>query len=85
MALRSSEDVKCGCGHIGSIMLVENDSPYSACYEHYSLHGLAGNGAKFTVMTDWPEVFAAMKPRCPQCNAKLAPDNLLKQPSVRPR
>lgn len=68
--------VICTCGHNGSIKMSENDQPYSKCWESYSLENL--NGIRYSVdgTTDWPAVFEAMKPTCPQCGNELTQENL---------
>lgn len=78
MTLRTTHPVRCACGHEGAIRLSENDQPYSACDERYSLVGLRGTDANYTRMADWPEVFERMQISCPACNAKLSPSDLIK-------
>lgn len=77
MTLRTSTTVKCECGKIGLILLAENDQPYSAPSERYSLNGLKGIGINLEHMADWPEVFKKMGIRCASCNKTLTPENLV--------
>jgi len=54
----------------------ENDQPYSKPWESYSLANLNGGGYRVEGAADWPAVFEAMKPTCPQCGIALTPENL---------
>lgn len=80
MATRTTHPVRCDCGHSGSIRQVENDQPYSACYEAYSPVDLGGRRVEFTRLVGWTEILEAMSLRCPACGAKLAEKNIVKQP-----
>lgn len=77
MTLRTSTAVKCECGEIGSILLAENDQPYSAPVERYSLRGLKGTEINLDRFADWPEVFEKMGVRCAMCNKRLTPENIV--------
>lgn len=37
MTTRTNYKVRCSCGHEGAIRMSENDAPYSACWEPYSM------------------------------------------------
>lgn len=54
----------------------ENDQPYSLPWESYSLENLKGVGFRVEGAANWPTVFAAMQPICPQCGQALTPKNL---------
>ena len=70
-------NLKCACGHQGSIVMRKNDAPFSRQYESYSLDGL--NGDSFSALgrfAKWDEVFREMEPVCPQCGVKLIEGNI---------
>lgn len=78
MTTRTNYPVRCGCGHEGAIRMSENDQPYSANWENYTLVRL--NGGTHSVenrSAKWEEVFDKMKPVCPECGTALTPDNLV--------
>lgn len=78
MTTRTSYPVRCNCGHEGAIRMSENDQPYSANWESYTLVGLAGGTYSVSNRSaDWEEVFKQMKPACPECAAALLPSNLV--------
>lgn len=76
MTMRTTYPVTCSCGHKGAIKMSENDQPYSKPWESYSLANLNGGGYRVEGAADWPAVFEAMKPTCPQCGIALTPENL---------
>ena len=43
MAMRTRHALKCECGHLGTIVMKENDAPFSKQYESYSLINLNGS------------------------------------------
>lgn len=43
MTMRTSYGLICPCGHRGAVRMSENDAPYSACWESYSLEGFDGD------------------------------------------
>ena len=62
----------CSCGHVGTIVMSENDAPFSRQYESYSLEGLSGDS--FSIQdrfAKWDEVFQKMKPACHKCGNGL--------------
>ena len=70
--------VQCNCGHVGGIKLKENDTPYSASfYEYYSLVDLDGSSFNTEGSAGWEKAFLNMKPRCPNCHARLTPKHLI--------
>lgn len=55
----------------------ENDAPFSAQWEVYSLVNL--NGAPsyhVTLAKSFDEVFDALRPVCPKCDAVLTPSSM---------
>ena len=76
MTMRTRHNVECPCGHTGTIIMSENDQPYSKPWESYSLEGLDG-GSSFHVegSADWNTVFAELQPVCPKCGKILSPKN----------
>ncbi len=79
MTMRTKQLIQCSCGHIGTIHRSENDQPYSACWERYSLDGLNGNGSYYVEgYAKWDQVFKALNPTCPSCNKRLSPDDFKK-------
>ena len=77
MTTRTSNAVQCECGRVGSIVLSENDQPYSRPSERYSPRGLKGNGFVCDRFANWPEIFSEMNLRCMDCDKKLTPENLV--------
>lgn len=75
MTMRTSYPLICSCGHMGAIKMSENDQPYSKPWESYSLENMSGGSFRIEGAADWPEVFEAMKPICPQCEKALTPEN----------
>jgi hypothetical protein len=74
MTMRTRFKVECSCGHSGAILLSENDQPYTKPWESYSLENLNGGGSTYVEgHSDWKEVFQALSPVCPKCNATLSP------------
>lgn len=77
MTMRTSYSLICTCGHKGAVRMSENDSAYSAAWESYSLEGFdGGTFHKEGAAAGWPEVFAHLRPVCPQCKGALTADNL---------
>ncbi len=77
MTMRTSYGLICPCGHRGAVRMSENDAPYSACWESYSLEGFDGDTFhKEGAAAGWPEVFVHLRPVCPSCKRLLTPDNL---------
>jgi hypothetical protein len=62
---------------MGTIVMSENDQPYSKSWESYSLESLNGGGT-FHVEghADWNKVFEELQPVCPQCGTSLFPKNV---------
>ena len=77
MTTRTKTEVKCPCGHVGVIVMAENDAPFSTQYEQYSLQGLKGTGYYIQGVATWPEVFTTCVPQCPVCDTLLTPDHLV--------
>jgi hypothetical protein len=78
MTTRTSYPVRCKCGHVGAIRMSENDQPYSANWESYTLVGLLGGSHSVERRSaPWDEVFNEMKPTCPTCGAALTPAELV--------
>lgn len=80
MTMRTTETVRCKCGHEGGIRLAENDSHRSAPSERYTPVDLSGSSVHFDRFADWPEVFDRMGLRCPSCQARLVPEDIVKRP-----
>jgi hypothetical protein len=58
----------CECGHEGYLEVSENDQPFSALWEEYSLDGFTGGTLTITSYADAPrDRLAALNPTCPQC------------------
>lgn len=76
MTMRTTYVVTCPCGHKGTIKMSENDQPYSMMWESYSLENINGGSYRIGGVAKLPEVFAALKPTCPQCGNALTPENL---------
>ncbi len=75
MAMRSTYPMTCDCGHKGAVKMSENDQPYSKMYESYSLENLIGGSYRVDGFEEWPGVFEALKPKCPQCGKRLGPEH----------
>jgi hypothetical protein len=68
MTTRSREALVCGCGHVGALLLSENDQPYSSLWEHYTLDGFEGEALTVTNYAKMPkDLLVAMKAKCPAC------------------
>lgn len=76
--MRSVYKVLCDCGHEGSIILKENDTPYSNNHwESYSLKNLNGSpGNRPEGNADWATLFRSMGITCPMCNKSLSEKNM---------
>lgn len=57
MATRSTDVLKCECGHTGTLRTVESDQPYGDMWEKHTLEGFIGT------VKDW-QLDAVL---CPQC------------------
>jgi hypothetical protein len=78
MTSRTTDPVRCKCGHEGAIRTSENDSPYSANWEEYTVIGLNGGSHHVERRSAlWEEVFDAIKPTCPKCGTLLTPADLV--------
>lgn len=72
-------NLKCRCGHEGTIKMRENDAPFSRQYEEYSLEGLTGSSYSVVdKIASWDEVFSAMEPGCPICGERLSEGNIVR-------
>jgi hypothetical protein len=70
MAMRTQDPIVCECGHAGILHCKENDAPFSAMYEDYTLSGFSGESISITDNDKRPpNLLAAMKPKCPACGA----------------
>lgn len=68
MTTTSRDPLICECGHTGSLKLRENDAPFSALWEAYSLEGF--DGESYIVTADNPhppDLLKALSPKCPKC------------------
>lgn len=62
------EALICGCGHKGTLLCKENDAPFSALYEAYSLAGFKGGRIVVDNWSKMPaDILAALQPICPEC------------------
>ncbi len=57
VTLRTTDRLKCECGHEGTLETAENDQPYSEPWTHHKLEGFSGQ------VTDWKLDHV----RCPSC------------------
>lgn len=70
MASRSSEKIKCVCGHEGALHCKENDAPFTRGYEEYHLSGFEGGTAYFDgFCSDAAKLLVDLNPKCPECGA----------------
>ena len=76
MTTRFAHKVQCSCGHVGTIIMRENDAPFSSFWESYTPRDLAGERFETTTFVSWDDVFERMKLLCPSCGQKLATTNL---------
>ena len=72
MTMRTITNIKCPCGHKGSIVESENDQPYSKEWSTINLRDLDSKG----LYNGKNELFTKMKPSCPKCGMTLSPDNV---------
>lgn len=78
MTTRTSYPVRCKCGHEGAIRMSENDQPYSANWESYTVVDLIGGSHSVERRSaHWEEVFEEIKPACPKCGTALTPADLV--------
>lgn len=78
MTSRTTDPVRFKRGHEGAIRTSENNQPYSANWDRYTVVGL--NGGSHHVerrSASWDEVFKAIKPTCPECGTLLTPADLV--------
>lgn len=78
MTMRSTHGVQCSCGHVGSIIMRENDAPFSGNWESYKPRNLNGEDFQTTEFITWDSVFKEMKLSCPKCGQALTPQNFTK-------
>jgi hypothetical protein len=71
MTLRTKHDVQCKCGHIGQILLSENDQSFSTNWQKYSLENLDGSAYSIDGDANWVDIFSNMNIKCPACQNKL--------------
>ena len=57
MTLRTTSNLKCECGHEGTLSSAENDQPYSIPWVRHDLNGFSGT------IADWQ----LDRLRCPSC------------------
>jgi hypothetical protein len=68
MTTTTRDRIVCDCGHEGILQCRENDQPFSAMWEAYTLEGFDRGGLVITKVTDAPNgALAALNPRCPAC------------------
>lgn len=79
MSITTEHKVKCpNCDCVGTIVLKENDTPYSNNHwEHYSLRNLKGKGGATESIDDWDVIFKKMEIRCDKCETILTPRNFI--------
>jgi hypothetical protein len=65
MASRTRYNIICNCGHKGTIILSENDQPYSSNWEQYSLENLEGTTFTTRNVVTWETVFEKTGASCP--------------------
>jgi hypothetical protein len=78
MTTRTVYPLACPCGHVGKIIMRENDQPYSKPWESFALEGLNGSGYAVEGFAKFDEVFTHMKPSCPACGAALTTAHLVR-------
>jgi hypothetical protein len=57
----------CECGHTGFLKCRENDAPFSAPWEEYSLEGFEGGMAGLDFKRTAQQLLASLNPKCPKC------------------
>lgn len=78
MTQSSKFSVKCNCGHLGELVMRENDAPFSTQWESYKLSGFNG-GTSCGIdpgFMSFKEVFAELSPSCPKCGKQINESNL---------
>jgi hypothetical protein len=70
--------LRCDCGHEGEIHMKENDQPFSAQWESYSLRNLNGGRFYTEKFVTRDEVFKQLRPTCPECGLHLTPSHAVK-------
>lgn len=72
MATRTYYDLECSCGHKGKVRMKENDAPFTANYESYSLVGFDGGTHYAEPHCTLEEAVSVMKPTCPNCGESVS-------------
>lgn len=68
MTTTSRNKLTCECGFEGFMVLRENDQPFSALWDEYSLEGFTGNDILVTSYANFPkDLMSALQPHCPNC------------------
>ncbi len=77
MTMRTNYTVYCECGHKGTIILSENDTPYSnQFWTNLKLVDLNGLSGSISEAHDWDIIFSCQRISCPKCNQQLSDKNL---------
>jgi len=67
MTMTTRYNVLCDCGHKGTVILRENDTPYSSSFwESYRLENLNGREIKSLDKSSWESIFKSMNISCPK-------------------
>lgn len=67
MTTTTREPLICECGHTGYLVCRENDQPYSAAWEEYSLEGFVGERAGLDLGRTAAALLELLQPKCPAC------------------
>jgi hypothetical protein len=76
MTLRTHYSVVCSCGHKGNIKFSENDAPFSANWESYSLENLEGSIGATSSADTWEDFFRKSRIVCPACKSVSTAANI---------
>lgn len=74
--MKTSYNLVCSCGHVGELILKENDQPFSGNWEKYSLIGFEGETFQTTQHTSFGEALKKMRATCPECSKQITVDNI---------
>lgn len=67
MSTVTRERIVCECGATGFVKCRENDAPYSASWEEYSLEGFDGGGAGANFNRTADQLLVELRPKCLAC------------------
>lgn len=62
------EPVVCECGHTGTVVWQENESPFSREWQTYKINGFEGESLFIRDAITLDDALVRMNPKCPECD-----------------